>query len=132
MLSKKELAAEYLNKGYKNSVQINSEEILVKIKRQDGKELGCLVLDEIDNDLYEVESVSSTIRGLGKHLYYLAMARFYPSWICSDRKGCSDDAARIYKALDEVDYVEKAEIKGSLKQVNPARSLTNKMYRYKK
>ena len=79
-----------------------------------GELIGQLEADKISKNIWEIVAscVENELNGEGKLLYYAIMGKVYPDYICADLIESSPKAQRIYKAFEQLDYVEKRTIDG--------------------
>ena len=90
--------------------------------------IGFLKIDCEDGD-YFVEDSRSTKKGVGKLLYYWGLHLVHPNYLRPDLSGFSDDAAKVWKAFDSLDYVE-SKTDPIFEVVNPSENDDN--YSHKK
>lgn len=111
--------------------------IYVEITLNDDDALGLVKLSKVSEQLWEVEEsklYDTSIKGDGKLLYYMAMSAIYPAYLTPDGSGVSSEALRIYKALDEVLYVESSDLFEWYQGKDMSKdefTVINKMYRFK-
>lgn len=120
--------------GYCLTFHSHDDQIKVRMRDSDNKEIGDIHLDLIGKGVYEVEAAACNTKGLGKFLYYAAMSKVYPAWICCDRVGCTKAAMRLYHMFDFMDYVEKDILpkKHIVTEPRGENVLSNIMYRFKR
>lgn len=84
------------------------EDVEIYINDTDDNTVGSISLSVEDENLYMIEysRISPTLKGFGKLLYYLALDRVYPNWVCGDMAGFSIEAMKVHVAMANVDYVE--------------------------
>jgi len=92
-----------------NPVQDGSDitKFTLKVNNRKGETVAKCVLCKHNSEKYwNIGDAYSRVRGLGKMLYYCCMDFVYPNFIQSDMCGCNDNSIRIWRALENVDYVE--------------------------
>ena len=83
----------------------DSIQIIIFETHEQKKIVGEIMIDKGPEGAYMVANAKAE-KGLGKYLYYMAMKSIYPKYLASDI--CvSEDAQRVYKALDQLQWVQK-------------------------
>lgn len=131
MLSKNEIKK--LRSQYGVSIRTSGEDSkVIKLMNEDDDVVGKMIIVNYDEGYWEVEDVDCSIKGAGKMLYYYAMGSIYPMYLSPDGLGCSQDAARIWKAFDGLDYVDKiTNIEVGWVDKSPDLFYSDKLYRFK-
>lgn len=110
---------------------------LVKWLGNDYTMMASMTIYKADDNLWEVDKVrvfDDEYKGCGKILYYVAMQHIYPAYLTPSGEGVSQDAKRIYDALEQLDYVESQDVFeewGGLDLWPNEYVLANRMYRFR-
>ena len=105
-LEKRELL--YKKGGVISYPKEDDGETLFVVYHIGGKLVAKLEMYQLQNEnIFVIDSMSSDIKGLGKHLIYDALNKVYPSWLCMDREVVTDEGAAIWGKFGQVYYVEQ-------------------------